>query len=183
MPEGARRDERRVFPARVSVATVAFYIFLMAILALTAVATASTITPLLYFLLAAFLFFLFRYVSTTYWMDADYVGAWRLIGTRRIRLDEVRDVEFANLRDLAPTGFFGSWGYRGRMWSPRAGSFDSIHTVSAGVMISAGAVPLFVSPKDPLEFARELSRRVRSYNDVKLTVDVPISGPSVVPAY
>ncbi|MGI0128848.1 MAG: hypothetical protein ACREEC_01610, partial [Thermoplasmata archaeon] len=61
-----------------------------------------------------------------------------------------------------------------RMWSPVVGSFDSIHTRSSGVMVFAGDVPLFVSPRDPAAFALELSRRVRSYNpEVELGPGVP----------
>ena len=58
------------------------------------------------------------------------------------------------------------------MWSPVIGRFDSIHTDAVrGVLVTAGEYPLYVSPRDPAAFARELSRRVRSYSG-RLAVDV-----------
>ncbi len=114
-----------------------------------------------------------RYLSTSYRVDDTSLSAWRLLGGRRVRLDEVRKIEYASLRDLAPTGgLLGSWGWRGRMWSPVVGRFDSIYTdASRGLLVSAGDVPLYISPRDPDAFARELSRRVRSYSG-RLAVDV-----------
>ncbi len=113
-----------------------------------------------------------RYLSTRYWIDDQYLHAWRLLGGVRIRLDRVRRIEYVSLRDLSPGGMFGSWGWRGRMWSPRIGHFDSIYTDAArGVLVTAGEVPLYVSPRNREAFARELSRRVRSYSG-RLTVDV-----------
>ncbi len=114
-----------------------------------------------------------RYLSTSYRVDDTSLRAWRVLGGRRVRLDEVRKIEYASLRDLAPTGgLLGSWGWRGRMWSPVVGRFDSIYTdASRGLLVSAGDVPLYISPRDPEEFARELSRRVRSYSG-RLAVDV-----------
>jgi hypothetical protein len=104
-------------------------------------------------------------------MDADRLSALRLFGSRTIALEEIHRIELANLRELSPTGFFRGWGWRGRMWSPAVGQFDSVHTVAAGVLVYAGPVPLFVSPSDPLGFVSELSRRVRSYRgDVELVV-------------
>ncbi len=114
-----------------------------------------------------------RYLSTSYRVDDTSLSAWRVLGGRRVRLDEVRKIEYASLRDLAPTGgLLGSWGWRGRMWSPVVGRFDSIYTdASRGLLVSAGDVPLYISPRDPEAFARELSRRVRSYSG-RLAVDV-----------
>ena len=114
------------------------------------------------FLGAVLLLFLIRYLSTTYTIDAKFVRAWRVMGGQRVPLKEVRRIEFASLRELSATGFFGSWGWRGRMWSPRIGRFDSVHTDTSGVLVSGGNVPLFLSPDDPDAFAEELSRRVRS---------------------
>jgi PH (Pleckstrin Homology) domain-containing protein len=114
------------------------------------------------FLGTVVLIFLLRYLSTSYRIDAEYVRAWRILGGQKMRLKEVRRIEFANLRDLSATGFFGAWGWRGRMWSPRIGRFDSIHTDSGGLLISGASYPMFISPEDPTEFAQELSRRVRS---------------------
>ncbi len=50
------------------------------------------------------------------------------------------------------------------MWSPFIHTFDAIHTVSPGLLVTAGEVPLFISPSHTDEFAEELSRRVRSYS-------------------
>jgi Bacterial PH domain len=123
---------------------------------------------LVVFLLAA----LARYLSTSYRIDDRDLRAWRILGGRRVRLEEVRAIEFASLRDLSPVGFFGAWGWRGRMWSPIIGRFDSVHTDPAlGLLITAGDASLFISPQDPAGFARELSRRVRSYTG-RLSVDV-----------
>jgi Bacterial PH domain len=112
--------------------------------------------------------FLARYVSTTYTIDDEHLRAWRILGGRRIRLEEVRRIDYARLRDLAPTGGglfgLGAWGWRGRMWSPTVGDFDSIYTdAGQGLFVTAGDVPLYLSPSHPEAFARELSRRVRSY--------------------
>jgi hypothetical protein len=122
--------------------------------------------------------FLVRYVSTRYRMDADRLSALRLFGSRTIPLEAIHRIELANLRELSPTGFFRGWGWRGRMWSPAVGLFDSVHTVSAGVLVYAGPVPLFVSPKDPMGFVTELSRRVRSYRgDVEVIVGARPGSP------
>lgn len=124
-----------------------------------------------YLLYAIILFFLARYLSTHYTIDADRLHAARILGSRRVNLHQVRKIQFSNLRDLSPGGFFGSWGWRGRMWTPSLGSVDAIYTGSRGVMITAEGVPLFVSPRDPVAFARELSRRVRSYRGPLLVDD------------
>jgi len=108
-------------------------------------------------------------------MDAETLSARRLFGSRRVRLEEVRRIELANLRDLGPIGVIGTWGWRGRVWSPVIGTFDCIHTVSPGVLVSVGAVPMFLSPTDPKGFARELSRRARSWG-VELEPDAPKVG-------
>jgi len=87
-----------------------------------------------------------------------------------VNLHEVRKIQFVNLGDLSPGGFFGSWGWRGRMWTPSIGRIDAIYTSPKGILITAGEIPLFISPHDPSAFARELSRRVRSYR-APLVVD------------
>lgn len=115
-----------------------------------------------YFLALVILLFLARYMTTSYRIDATYVRAWRILGGQRVRLKLVRRIEFASLRDLSATGFFGAWGWRGRMWSPQIGKFDSIHTETSGLLITGGDVPLFISPENSEAFAEELSRRVRS---------------------
>ncbi len=125
-------------------------------------------------------FFLARYLSTTYTLDDVHLRAWRILGGRRVPLEEVRRIEYARLRDLAPTtGAFslGSFGWRGRMYSVTIGEFDAVYTdAGSGLLVSAGTVPLFLSPHRREEFARELSRRVRSYTG-PLVKDVGAPGP------
>ncbi|HEV2165556.1 MAG TPA: hypothetical protein VGS23_01045 [Thermoplasmata archaeon] len=150
--------------APLPVEVLAFYGVVIVVLLIVARPTGpSALTNPVLFLDAIVGVFLARYASTSYSMDSDRFHARRLFGSRSLRLENVRRIELASLRDLSPTGFFGGWGWRGRMWSPVVGSFDSIHTRSSGVMIYEGEVPLFVSPKDPVGLAVELSRRVRSY--------------------
>jgi len=123
-------------------------------------------------ILFLFVFFLARYLSTTYSLDDTHLRAWRLAGSRRVRLDTVRRIEYGSMRELSPTGFLGSWGWRGRMWSPSVGSFDAVYTDPAkGLLVTGEGVPIYISPTDLQEFARELSRRVRSYSG-RLQVDV-----------
>jgi hypothetical protein len=123
---------------------------------------------------------LVRYLSTTYRIDDIELRAWRLLGGRRVRLDQVRRIEYASLRDLSPGSFLGGWGWRGRMWSARIGPFDSLHTDPAlGILVTPGDVPLFVTPRNPTGFARELSRRVRSHTG-RIAVDV---GDPLGPAF
>jgi hypothetical protein len=117
----------------------------------------------IYFLIAVTLFLLVRYLSTAYAIDDSFLYARRLFGSRRVPLRDIRKIEYIRLRDLSPTGFFGSWGYRGRMWSPYIGKFDAIYTDPSGILVSEAEVPLFISPARPESFARELSRRARSY--------------------
>jgi hypothetical protein len=124
----------------------------------------------IYFVIGATVFLLLRYLSTGYSIDDSFLHARRILGSRRVALNDVRKIEFVRLRDLSPTGFFGSWGYRGRMWSPYLGKFDGIYTDPSGILVTASDVPLFISPRDPEAFARELSRRARSYSG-SLTVD------------
>ncbi len=126
-------------------------------------------------------FFLARYLSTSYLLDDAFLRAWRIAGGQRMPLNEIHRIEYASLRELSPTGFFGSWGWRGRMWSPSVGKFDSIYTdASRGVLVTGADVPMFVSPRDPVEFARELSRRVRSYHH---DLEVDVGAPGAVPVY
>jgi hypothetical protein len=147
-----------------SVAIVAFYGVLILAFVVLALRPTNGLGPAAPVVLALILLlFLARYTSTHYTLDARYFRARRLFGSRRIPFDEIRRIQLANLRDLGPVSLFGYWGWRGRMWSPILGSFDSIHTVSNGLLVTAGRVPLFVSPRDPPAFARELSRRVRSF--------------------
>ncbi len=118
---------------------------------------------LLYVLMGGTGFFLVRYLTTSYVIDDANVVAWRILGPRRMPLKDVRKIEFMALRDLSPTGFFGAWGYRGRMWSPYISHFDAVYTDPVGLLITGGAYPLFISPSQREAFARELSRRVRSF--------------------
>lgn len=124
-------------------------------------ATANAWVPVGLTVLLVFL--LVRYLSTRYTIDEEYLRAWRLLGGQKVKLAEVHRIEVSALRDLSPTGFYGAWGWRGRMWSPSIGPFDSIHTEPIGLLVTGGAHPLFISPRDVPSFARELSRRVRSY--------------------
>ena len=123
-------------------------------------------------ILFLFLFFLVRYLSTSYSIDDSHLRAWRIFGNRRVPLEDVQRIEYSSIHDLGPTGFFGSWGWRGRMWSPLVGSFDAIYTDPAhGLLVSSRDFPVYISPGHTEEFARELSRRVRSYTG-RLEVDV-----------
>ncbi len=79
-------------------------------------------------------------------------------------LAEIRQATPANLRDLGPVSLIGAWGWRGRMWSSQIGSFDTVHTISNGVLVLGEGAPVFISPRDPEGFLRELSRRVRSFH-------------------
>ncbi|MCI4365117.1 MAG: hypothetical protein L3K10_03525 [Thermoplasmata archaeon] len=124
-----------------------------------------------YVLVALLLLLTGRYLSTRYVLDDASLRAFRILGGQRIALEDVTQIDYVSLRDLSPVGFFGSWGWRGRMWSPRVGTFDSIYTDTFGVLVTTTGVPLFVSPSDPAGFARELSRRVRSFTG-PLEVDV-----------
>ncbi len=155
--------------ARLSYAVIGAYVFMLVLIVLVVgPRSRSPYSWVLYFLLVLTLLFLVRYLTTRYWMDDVHLVAWRFLGGRRIALDEIRSIEFASMRDLAPTGGtfgMGAWGWRGRMHSSTIGDFDSIYTdAAAGLLISAGAYPLYISPKHREEFARELSRRARSYS-------------------
>jgi hypothetical protein len=184
-PETSRADERRtryVVWAPKSPGVIGFYLALVLGLAYATYAHSFSSQPYVTeFLVAVLLIFLVRYASTRYTLGAETLSAWRAFGSRKVPLEEIRKIEFANLRDLGPVSVLGGWGWRGRMWSPIVGRFDSIHTASPGLLVSAGAVPLFISPPDPEAFARELSRRVRSYNDAVEFI-VP-SAPRPPPRY
>jgi hypothetical protein len=154
-----------------SAVTVGVYVVVILLLYFVVLRSPLASNPYaVYLLIAATVFLLVRYFSTGYTIDDSYLRAWRLVGSRRVPLAEVRKIEFMQLRDLSPTGFFGSWGYRGRMWSPFIGKFDGIYTDPTGILVSSGSEPLFISPVAPEAFARELSRRARSYSGT-LTVD------------
>jgi hypothetical protein len=151
--------------APVSVGALVFNLFLIGVLLLVNGSSNILLYPdVPLFLAAVILVFLLRTLSTRYILDSDRLVAWRLWGSRRIPLEEVRRIRLANIRDIGGVGFFGVWGWRGRMWSPieNIGRFDGVYTVPRGVLVFAEPVPLFLSPPDPEEFVRELSRRVRS---------------------
>jgi hypothetical protein len=168
------------------VGVIIVYLILAAIiLYFTQASTVDNTTPIFsYVLIAVTFFFLFRYLSTRYRLDPANLYAIRLIGSRKVEYATIRKIEYANLRDLGPIGMFANWGYRGRVWSPLIGHFDAIYTDSHGLLISSGEFPLFISPKDPDRFARELSRRVRSYSG-PLEVDVGAAplGSDTVPEF
>jgi PH (Pleckstrin Homology) domain-containing protein len=151
--------------APVSAGVVILYLLMVGIIIYATYHATFTSNPIVpEFLITVLFLFLARNVSTYYVLDDHAIYARRLFGSRTIALEQIRAIEFANLRDLGPVSFFGGWGWRGRMWSPLIQTFDAIHTVSPGILVTAGDVPLFVSPKNPEEFAEELSRRARSYN-------------------
>jgi hypothetical protein len=167
------REGRFHAHGKISYAVVGVYVFLLLVVLLILPGNSHSSFWWLPYALAALLFALLaRYLSTSYRIDDRELRARRILGGRRVRLEDVRAIEFSSLRDLSPVGFFGTWGWRGRMWSPRIGVFDSVQTDPAlGLLVTAGDVPLFISPQDPEGFARELSRRVRSYTG-RLAVDV-----------
>jgi hypothetical protein len=155
-----------------------YVVILLILLYFTVSADALTTSPYPTLALVAITgFYLARYFSTCYELGPTALRARRLVGSRTIPYDDIRRIEYASLRELGPVGMFGSWGYRGRMWSPTIGPFDAVYTESGGLLVTAGPVPLFLSPKNPPGFARELSRRVRSYHHA-LEVDVGASVPS-----
>jgi hypothetical protein len=150
--------------ARLSAGIVIFYVVLILVIVYLGLYRLTTVL-VAELLVTALILYLGRYLSTRYRMDARTFGALRLFGSRRLPLEEIRHAGPANLRDLAPVSLVGSWGWRGRMWSPRLGPFDTVHTSSEGLLISPeNGVPLFISPADPGAFLTELSRRVRSYH-------------------
>ncbi|MEM0129691.1 MAG: PH domain-containing protein [Thermoplasmata archaeon] len=192
MPEAARghgppdpldsRTGRYAVRADLSYGVIAVYVLLLLVVLLVLPSSPVLRSPVFGWALAALIaFFLIRYLSTRYRMDAETLTAFRILGGRTIRLEEIRRIQYASLRDLSPTGFFGSWGYRGRMWSPVIETFDSVQTNSSGILIWAGAHPLFITPKDPDRFIRELSRRVRSWRG-RLEVDDGAPGIPTAPA-
>jgi hypothetical protein len=163
--------------APISIPVVVLYLILVVLIVYATAHTRFSSNPIVpEFLVAVILLFLARFASTYYVLDDRALHARRIFGSRSVRLDDVRMVQLANLRDLGPVSFLGGWGWRGRMWSPFIQTFDAIHTVSPGVLVTAGDVPLFISPKDPGRFAEELGRRVRSYNsEVRLGAFTPIA--------
>lgn len=155
-----------------SAAVIGFYLVLVGLL-LWLGPRGTFVVPLVpEFLAGVLVVYLARYLTTRYVIDAETLGALRLFGSRRVRLEEVRNLELANLRDIGTMGMFGTWGWRSRVFSPTLGPFDAVHTVSKGLLVSAGAVPLFISPRDPTGFGREVSRRARSWG-VQLPTDPP----------
>ena len=156
---------------RLSYTVVGMYIVLFLILVLVVPRTGTALWAV-GLILILFAFFLARYLSTTYSLDDTFFRTWRIGGSRRIRLETVRRIEYGSMRELSATGFFGSWGWRGRMWSPRIGTFDAVYTDPVrGLLLTGEGVPIYISPNDLDAFAREISRRVRSYTG-PLAVDV-----------
>ncbi|MCI4369372.1 MAG: hypothetical protein L3K09_07420, partial [Thermoplasmata archaeon] len=85
-------------PAAVPVLVIGFYAVLILVLAYATTRPAASSFPYITELLAVILLlFLARMLSTRYTLDADQLHAWRLFGSRRVRLEEVRKIEFANL--------------------------------------------------------------------------------------
>ena len=149
-----------------SAAVIGFYsVLILLMLGVRVYGTPGVVTDdLAPFIDVVLLLYLARYLTTRYRIDDRSLYAYRLFGSRRIPLAEISRIQRTNLRSLAPVGFIGTWGGRGRVWSPMVGTFDTIHTVSDGLLIGGSGVPAFISPKAPEEFQRELSRRIRSVN-------------------
>jgi|GEM_PF-2163928 hypothetical protein len=112
------------------------------------------------FLVAVLLLYLGRYLSVVYTFDRERLLAWRIFGWRSVPLRSIRRVQPMSLRDIAPVGMFGTWGWRSRLWSPLIGRFDAVSTTHRGLLVTGEGVPLFISPRDPEEFGRRLSHRV-----------------------
>jgi len=159
---------------RFSYTVIGMYVFLILLMVFLLPGTGAPLWSLgvILFLLV---FFLARYLSTTYSMNDVFFRAWRIGGSRRIRLDSIHRIDFGSMRELGATGFMGSWGWRGRMWSPALGAFDAVYTDPVkGIIVSGDGVPMYISPNDLDDFARELSRRVRSYTG---PLDVDVGAP------
>jgi PH (Pleckstrin Homology) domain-containing protein len=128
----------------------------------------STYAWVPYLLSAVIVLLLARYLSIHYTITESQLRASKILGGRKIALEEVRKIEYSALRELAPSGIMAGsgavFGWHGRMWSPMIGSFDTVFTDPAhGLLVTDTGNPLYISPKDVDAFARELSRRVRSY--------------------
>ena len=189
LPRGTAPVRRSLDPegryrawGKISIAVVVVYLILIAlVLGVILPRGASVVVWVPYFLAGILVFLLVRYLSTHYSIDDTYLRASKLLGGRRIALEEVRKIEFASLRDLVPVGAMsgiGAWGWRGRQWSAVVGDFDSVYTDPArGLLITAGSHPLYISPHHLDDFARELSRRVRSYTG-DLAADVGRPAPA-----
>jgi hypothetical protein len=110
-------------------------------------------------LIAILLVYFARELSIRYVLTDDDLIAWRIFGWRRIPLATIRRVDRASLRELSPVSFFGTWGWRSRMWSPVIGRFDNVSGYHAGLLVYGQGAPLFISPADPAAFAQELVSR------------------------
>ncbi|HTT16539.1 MAG TPA: PH domain-containing protein [Thermoplasmata archaeon] len=171
---------------RLSAAVIGTYLVMMLLIAFVAgPRSTSSYRWALYFLLGLTAVLLLRYLTTHYTISDSHLIASRVLGGRRVALEEIRGIEYASLRDLAPTtGAFGigAFGWRGRMHSSTIGEFDAIYTdAAAGLLVTAGAFPLYVSPAHRESFARELSRRARSYSGALLKdVGDPTGRPSAI---
>jgi len=152
--------------ASLSATVVGVYVVLL-LLIIVVVGARSSIgfSWVTFLLIIVTLLFLVRYLSTSYVIDDTTLIARTIFGRTRVDLQEVRAIEYASLRDLAPTGGgIAGWIWRGKLYSQTIGEFETVYTdPGSGVLVTAGAYPLYISPRRPREFARELSRRVRSY--------------------
>jgi len=160
---------------RLSITAIGMYVVLLLLMIVLLQRTDITLwaVGVILFLVV---FFLARYLSTTYSMNDTHFRSWRVGGSRRIRLESIHRIEYGSMRELAATGFFGPWGWRGRMWSPSVGAFDAVYTDPVrGLLLSGEGVPIYISPNDLDGFARELSRRVRSYTG---PLEVDVGAPS-----
>ena len=181
VPRSPRAHSRYRAWGTISYAIVGVYLFLLLVVVFLFPPGSSTLTSWApWFLILLIVALLARYLTTRYRIDDQYLHAVRFLGGVRVRLERVRRIEYSSLRDLSATaGVFGAWGWRGRMWSPFIGRFSAIYTDPAhGLLVtSVEDGPLYLSPRHPDQFARELSRRVRSYQG-QLAVDVGDPSPA-----
>jgi hypothetical protein len=150
--------------ARYSIGVFVFYAFLILIMVWVYLRGSADIVSsyLVPFILLLLIVYYIRYMSTHYRIDGRSFYASRLFGSRKLALRNIRKVQRANLRELGGIGMLGTWGWRGRVWSPILGPYDTVHTTSEGLLVTGLKVPVFISPRDPEAFQRELVRRVRA---------------------
>lgn len=128
--------------------------------------------------IGALVVYLLRELSVFYTIDEEALHAWRLFGWRSISLESIHKIEPVSLRDLAPVGFSGTWGWRSRLWSAQLNSsFEAIQTHHRGLIIHGEGVPLFISPRDRDAFAHALYERVQLVNP-SIEAPAPSAAPS-----
>jgi Ca2+/Na+ antiporter len=144
--------------ATISWAVVGTYLFLMLMLYLLTLWVHLSVYAAIG-LIAILVLYLVRFLTMSYTIGEETLRATRIFGSRVVPLDTVRKVDLSSLRDLAPVGWSGTWGWRSRMWSPVIGHFDNISSVHLGLTVYGDGVPFFISPKDREAFLSELDKR------------------------